>query len=293
MFCRYRRQAKEMHDFYAEPSFYFIEKKMASKLLKLLDWLTLPDAATHLSLLFGEEVTVAQILRLALDGRLRLSVRFVNSATAYVGRRIPIDEAEFREVRAIDGIGSVRLYKGPTLFSGDVKTHVIELEDEIVELSGLYDLPMIGDERLDVEHAYQHLTGGPSVTDVTLDGAFVEGKDGELYQLREKLDSGSPGFFPASLPEGYVLVARVAMLREFEQIVNDDQEKPVSTKERNSLLCIIAVLCKVAKVDFRKHAKAAGIIQREADILGVGLAETTIENHLKRIPDALAFRNKS
>ena len=47
---------------------------------------------------------------------------------------------------------------------------------------------MIGGEQLDIEHQYQILTGGPSVTLETIDGAFVEGRDGEMCQLQEDYD---------------------------------------------------------------------------------------------------------
>ena len=44
----------------------------------LKEWLTVPDAAKRLSVIFGEEVTEADVLRLALDGHLKLSIYFVN-----------------------------------------------------------------------------------------------------------------------------------------------------------------------------------------------------------------------
>lgn len=69
-------------------------------------------------------------------------------------------------------------------------------------------------------------------------------------------------------------------------------DKPFSTRERDTLLTIIAVLCKEAKVDYTKHSKAAGFIQSTAATMGVAIGETTIENHLKKIPDALATRMK-
>lgn len=56
-----------------------------SKLFKLKKWLTLNEAARHLSGICGEEVTVADILRLALDKHLRLSVNFVNHTSARPG----------------------------------------------------------------------------------------------------------------------------------------------------------------------------------------------------------------
>jgi hypothetical protein len=67
---------------------------------------------------------------------------------------------------------------------------------------------------------------------------------------------------------------------------------PLDTRERNSLLSIIAALCKEAKIDYTKPAKAAGLIQSTAALMQVSIGETTIEGHLKKIPDALATRMK-
>lgn len=47
-------------------------------LFNLKEWLTIPDAARHLSTIFDESLTEADILRLGLDGHLKLSVYFVN-----------------------------------------------------------------------------------------------------------------------------------------------------------------------------------------------------------------------
>jgi hypothetical protein len=40
------------------------------KLFNLKEWLTVADAARHLTIVFGEDVTEADVLRLALDERL-------------------------------------------------------------------------------------------------------------------------------------------------------------------------------------------------------------------------------
>jgi hypothetical protein len=68
-------------------------------LLKLREWLTVPEAARHLSALFGEDVTEADILRLALDGHLTLSVYFLNAATARCGKTIPLADAERKVIQ--------------------------------------------------------------------------------------------------------------------------------------------------------------------------------------------------
>lgn len=69
-------------------------------------------------------------------------------------------------------------------------------------------------------------------------------------------------------------------------------QKPLETRERNTLLVIIAALCKEAKIDYTKPAKAAGLILGTAAQMGLTIGESTIEAHLKKIPDALETRMK-
>ena len=68
--------------------------------------------------------------------------------------------------------------------------------------------------------------------------------------------------------------------------------KPLSTKERNTLLAIIAVLCKEAKLDYTMASKTADLIVNTAAGMGVSIGETTIRDYLKKIPDALGTRIK-
>src|SRR5216683_1880947 len=60
------------------------EVPLIKKLLNLKQWLTIADAARHLGILFGEDVSEADVLRLALDGHLTLSVYFVTAPEADV-----------------------------------------------------------------------------------------------------------------------------------------------------------------------------------------------------------------
>lgn len=74
--------------------------------------------------------------------------------------------------------------------------------------------------------------------------------------------------------------------------VESQPEKPLTNRERDTLLTIIGVLCNEAKLDFNKHAKTAALIQGSASRLGISIGETTIENHLKKVADAFAGRMK-
>ena len=57
------------------------------KIYRLREWLTLDEASGHLSVVLGEPVSVAEVLRLALDRHLTLSVNLVNHAEAKPGAR--------------------------------------------------------------------------------------------------------------------------------------------------------------------------------------------------------------
>lgn len=191
------------------------------KLFNLKEWLTVADAARHLSIVFGEDVTEADVLRLALDGRLRLSVYFVNHAKARCGKVIPWEETEWMLFPDSDAFPGGRVTKRadqaeaidarpcptklqalfdelppddrekcyPLLRSLNIDgERFLNLSDEVTTLRGVWDLPMIGNEQLDIEHEYQNLTDGPAVTLQGLDGAFVEGSDGQMCQLQENYD---------------------------------------------------------------------------------------------------------
>jgi hypothetical protein len=197
------------------------------KLFNLKEWLTVADAARHLAIAFGEEVTEADVLRLALDKRLRLSVYFVNHTRARCGKVVAWDETEWRlfpnldELRTglaksrerltairdapkpeewrpcprklqalLDDIPDAEKAEfSPLLSSLNLDgERFLTLSDDLTTLRDVWDLPMIGAEALDVEHKFQNRTDGPAVTLVNIDGAFVEGPDGVMCQLQESYD---------------------------------------------------------------------------------------------------------
>jgi len=158
-----------------------VKGRDVDKLFKLKEWLILADAAQHLSAVFGEDVKEADVLQLALNGHLKLSVRFVNGTRALCGRVVPLEDAETFEVRENLNSGkTIKVTRGLQIREGEI----LELDKEIRTLEGVWDLPMIGAERLDVEHDFENQTGGPAVSLICLDGVLVEGLDGTLCQLQ-------------------------------------------------------------------------------------------------------------
>lgn len=294
-----------------------------SRLTKLRPWLTVPEAARYLALVFGEEVTEADVLRLGLDGHLTLSVRFVNFAQAVRHReptaeelaetlnRVEAFRQRLEELRKAHeaGVPKPPLQK-PALTAAeqaerDKDNRIVTLRDET------YDLPMIGGERHDVEHLYQQQTGGPEVTLIDLEGPFVDSADGTRYTIRERLpvkegdrspqswlDSSGQWYPPGRLPEDSVIVVRAAALRDFEQRVigapepSHPIERPLKERERATLLTIIAVLAETAGLDISMPSKAAVAIEALTIQKGARVSARTIEDHLKSIGDALERRGK-
>jgi hypothetical protein len=274
-----------------------------TKLLKLKEWLTVPDAARHLSILFGEEVSEADVLRLALDGHLTLSVDFVNPTSARCGPVVPFEATKVSPLRTLKG----KIIQSPDGINlGDGR--VIELGEAIEFVGGVWDLMMVGAERLDVERRYQMLTDGPAVSLTILEGPVVRREEGVACRLEayfgdneffDKKNLQKPfrdpeNYHPAGgLPDDSVFVVRTAALKELEaRILETDKptEKPIQRRERTTLLVMVAALAKLAKIDVTKPSSAATAVESQTTLMGVRVAARTVENHLKRIPEALDSR---
>ncbi|WP_144290086.1 hypothetical protein [Ideonella sp. A 288] len=68
-------------------------------------------------------------------------------------------------------------------------------------------------------------------------------------------------------------------------------DAPLATKERTTLLCIVGTIAREAKFDISRPSKAAAAIVDSAAAVGVKLGQRTVEEWLKRVPDALERRS--
>ena len=157
-------------------------------LIAVKEWLTLADTAKHLAILFGEDVTESDVLQIALDGRITLSVNFVNASNARPGTICPIELVE-PTVSELMG-QTISHYPGRVIVDGDGKKKMaFKPADEIVNVHGLYDLPMIGHEVLAVQQAFHSAKTGVHVAEYDHAGLFVcDGKTGDMYQLQTSND---------------------------------------------------------------------------------------------------------
>lgn len=197
-----------------------------SKLLKFKEWITLPEAARHLSTLFSEEVSEADIIRFGLDGHLQISVNFVNHGKARKGTVVvyPIQQMEDDLAKGIFHptlkwvTYPAGTFPSPHPAADKEVTSLVTLridEDRYLPLSenvetmvGVWDLAMVGTERLDLEHRFQNLTDGPRVTLEGMEGAFVKINDHEMWQVQESFDDNE--FQTGSTRQKEILEAKIS-----------------------------------------------------------------------------------
>ena len=259
-----------------------------SKLIKLKKWLTLEEAAEHISNQLSEKVTEADLYRFAIERHLQLSVHLVNHVMARKGRLQKVENEN---------------------------SELFHLSKKVFPVSGVWDLAMFGDEVLDIEHHYQQETSGLEVTAPSSKGVFLR-KDDVVCQLhidfdddkdqlgskaakraldkylsennierehklrlladykqnrREFLDSrkNKPDgykYYPSGTLDDhendYRLVVRTDEVTKFIQSLNEtpQEAKPLTSKERNSLLVLIGALCKEAKIDPMQRGVAPSLV---------------------------------
>lgn len=235
------------------------------KLTALREWLTIHETASELRRTLGEPVSEADVLRLALDGHLSLAV--------YVPVALSVE-------------------------CQPAETDELDPDTERRSISGLWNLPLLGPARVEVERRHQSLLGN-YVPVPRPRGAFVE--DGQ-WICRLPPDEGASGMTPRSpseLSEGSVLCVRRTAIQEFlanaaPQLAADKSKDPESLgrKERDSLLVIIAALMEEARISRAQTSKAAINIEAMTERQGARVARRTIENHLKRIDEALERRSR-
>jgi len=318
-----------------------------SKLFKLKEFLTLEEAANHISTVLGETATIADLYRFALDGHLTLSVNFVNHANVKKGKWVKTKDIEFKLVE--NSLFAGTKFDKPYKIPANYELHVTEddwisLEKTVTSIDGIWDLTMAGGEKLDIEHYYQQLTSGLEVTLCTLDGIFVQ-RDNVVCQLQQDFDDneyqdGSKAqqeimeryiannqlnehrvkqiraefkedrkkyleerkskpnennYFPSGgLDEqDHVLVIRTNEITRFIQSLESpsSSEKPLTSKERNSLLVLIGALCKQVDIDHNQRGIASSLVAM-TEIIGSPLTDDTIRKILRQIDDAVALRNK-
>jgi hypothetical protein len=262
-----------------------LNKSLCSKLSKFKNWWTLPDAAKYLSEAYRNEVTEADILRLALDGHIKLSVRFVNQTNArrgtVVGREdvkwgeLPLDLGfQLKNYPFFEKNGDSWRYR-KSLQIDDTK--FLNISDELTTIEGVWDLPMFGCGRLNIEDKYQRLTGGSEVAFQRLGGPIVERADKGLYQLGKSCY--------AELGYGYQTKAHMAKIERLELSKSKNKRKEKILMARKERLKVIK------KVEFGWDCGGSLFREGLPEDSVLVLRTEVLENFTQRMLDSEAGEN--
>ena len=243
-----------------------------SKLFKLREWLTVSEAARHLSIMFGEEVNEADILRLALDGHLKLSVNFVNPVYGKCGKLIPYEDRErlppefhrifsaLPEEKRDSNIKKLMEMQG-------FDNQFLVMDGDVTEIEGVWDLSMVSGQRYGIEHKYQMLTGGPEVPSPIIGRAYFVREGGQVCELHERFDepleyktmqgekkkvdfeNESDRYYPSAADnfprDDSVLVVRTQVLIDLQERLSQadsDRSTPLDSRAETTYLNIIGAM---------------------------------------------------
>ena len=139
--------------------------------MKLKHYLSLNDATNYLSAAIEEQVSVADIYELSLEGHLAISIRLTNQAYA---KKVGL--ASDREL--IDGEHQVA-----QVLAGEV-------DEQVYIFNGIYDLAMFGEERFEVRKLYQQAIQEDNPVLSELSGFYIK-HEGSVYKLLESLPASN------------------------------------------------------------------------------------------------------
>lgn len=267
-----------------------------SRLFTLKKWLSLSDAAKRLSTSFDEEVTEADVIQLALDGHLRLSLRLLAShvyALRWYKRlesEIEYEEVEYR-LQERDSTGKSTFTRMEPV-GGEV-AYLPEFcgEKERLQLGtfaiayardfpgrDIVDLPVTSYSRVFLLQCLDELSRPSEPAQYDTGRLLIQEENGDLWQIESYDDC---------LLEDIEIVLRTKVLRELEQSFEPkpevNQERPFSTRERETLLTLVATMAKEGyKHDPSNKAKSAvSEILQDVQKNGLSISDQTIRDKLK------------
>jgi hypothetical protein len=189
-----------------------------SKLANLKSWLTLSDTTQYLSEKLKENVSQAELFRLAIDGHITLSIRILEPTMSNIGQAVKADKAE----------------KPDVIFTPPKLEHGLFFKKERFDfVSGIFDLRWGDGVSLTLRNKYQQLTGG-ALFDESGSGCYLSDAEGNIYELLglragKEVMTGSDkevkaNCFATGLPVDSEICARIENLNLFVDQINQAEE---------------------------------------------------------------------
>lgn len=241
----------------------FREIGTMKKIYKLKKWLTLEETAKCLSFEL-EDITVADVLQLAIDKVLRISVNFPHD---WKGKICDIttdtEKADrYKEVIGLDG-KPYNLYE----YEKCSETEYIKVLPEIYHFkAGIYELKLIGNEKLDLEFMMKLENNLPAANVIQLNGFYVSSSKGIIIERQStmynnfcdiktrKQDSFDYPCAGIKDIEGAFFVVQTEHINEFLENLEYDEPSNLSL---DNALYLIAEMLRATKSKSRKWTQSA------------------------------------
>ncbi|HYN53511.1 MAG TPA: hypothetical protein VES38_02255 [Methylotenera sp.] len=289
-------------------------------LIKLKKWLTIDDAAKYLSTQFSEPVEPKDILQLALENDLKLSINFTKIIDVMEVAISPFSETTSEP--SLDNFGHVNF---------EDKSYHVSTSPQLIKIEGAWDLKLFGGGEEYIKARLLNFLEENFQVQHTISDIYIE-RDKKTYCLYEKhkhydeknslliLDSFleniikidntglDDGYYKpmSTIPSHALLVVSLNSLKDFERQIELDNmqvstnqksivSESIHPKERNTFLIIIAALADKAGINIDNDISSietAKKINRLIDGIGFSLKLDTVKSKLDEIPDALERNRK-
>ncbi len=259
-----------------------------SKLFTLREYLDIEDTARLLTRSFNESVTATDVLKLAMEGKIRFSVRF----------KFPVS---VRYARITEGTPTGR-WGIDYLYVGSEEEKYLTLFGERRSLEGVFDLALRGSHTRNLVSS--QAWNGVIDSDIAADDLLLLDESGELVALVDVVTEGltnapdeETGELSYSFPREAQLVLRSGAIREYEESLvrpSDKTEKKceklVSPRERETFLNIIGVMLELLQSPKPGRDSDASIMKEMIDNYGDkrGIKKRTLEEKFPAAKRSLA-----
>lgn len=267
-----------------------------SKLFTLKKWVTLIEAANYLSVAFGELVSESDVIQLALDGHLKLSIRLLSDVYAHRWYKKLETEVEYEEVKydSTDWRNGEKTFYTRMEPVGGRVIHLPEFCDtgEVLQLGTwavsyarhfpereVVDLPLTRCSRVFLLQCLDGLNDQPSTYDTGR--LLIEEESGDLWDIESYEDD---------LLGDIDIVVKTKALRDLEDSLTPAadmrNETPLSSREKNTLLRIIAGITAANYKSYTGEKGTSTVSEILLDLQTVGIEEVKEDTLRKRLQEA-------
>lgn len=220
------------------------------KLSALKKYFTLEEACRYFSKKFCSDISISDLLHIAIDGHLKLSIKLFYPAIGKAGCLVPVESASF-ELIDQPNVEPWKLYDGTVLLKDGKEHSVIEWSDDLIPILGLYDFLMLGSETVDLQKIYLESIGLPSlkVVEQNFEGILLLNRLDVPVQLQipptddagkkiqkienDGFDAWSENHSPKlQLPENSIIVIRTEVIHQFVQNILHPKQQQGTPTER-------------------------------------------------------------